>query len=71
MKTKHRLLQFGKTAAALLLATGVLYAAENTVRYEAQPNASKMRIDGTSTVHDWNAESTIIGGSYEADPAFY
>jgi hypothetical protein len=35
----------------ILLAAGALYAAENMVRYEAQPE-SKLRIEGTSTIHE-------------------
>ena len=38
------------------------------VRYESQPG-SKMRMDGTSTIHDWHAESQLIGGFLELDAA--
>ena len=69
MKTQHRLLSFGKVSAALLLTAGALYAADAMVRYEAQPE-SKVRIDGTSTIHDWTVQGTIIGGFVEADPTF-
>ena len=27
-----------------------------TIRYEAEPGGSKMKIDGTSTLHDWTVE---------------
>jgi hypothetical protein len=40
------------------------------VRYNSVPNEGKLRVDGTSTVHDWHAESTVIGGSIEADAGF-
>ena len=69
MKTQHRLLSFGTISAALLLTAGALYAAGAMVRYEAQPE-SKVRIDGTSTIHDWTVQGTIIGGFVEADPNF-
>jgi polyisoprenoid-binding protein YceI len=39
------------------------------VRYDAQPG-SKIKIDGTSTVHDWTVEGQIIGGFLELDPSF-
>ena len=39
----------------------------------APPNAtpgSKMRVEGTSTIHDWRAESPIIAGFIEVGPNF-
>jgi hypothetical protein len=63
MKTKWTAL-----TPALLLALG-LHAAD-TVKYDAQPIGSKMRIEGTSSIHDWNAESGIIKGAFEADAAW-
>lgn len=44
--------------------------AAGTVRYDASPTGSKMRMEGTSTLHDWHMESTIIGGFLEADAGF-
>lgn len=41
-------------------------AAIRTIRFVAQPG-SKVRMDGTSTIHDWNVESRIIGGFLEFD----
>jgi hypothetical protein len=29
-----------------------------------------MRIEGTSSIHDWQAQSTLIGGSIEVGPNF-
>lgn len=40
--------------------------AEAIKRFEAQPG-SKLRLEGTSTVHDWKVESPIIGGFMELD----
>ena len=54
-------------AAALLL---VAPAAAQTVRYEAQPAGSKVKMEGTSTIHDWTVESTNVGGFIEADSNF-
>ena len=45
-------------------------APAETVRYEAQPGGSKMKIDGTSTLHDWTVECAVIGGFMEFDAAF-
>jgi polyisoprenoid-binding protein YceI len=54
-------------AAALTLATA-LYAAELT-KFESKPG-SKVKIDGTSTVHDWTVEGGIIAGAMELDKSF-
>jgi len=51
--------------AALLIGTA---AADNI--YVAIPNASSMKIDGTSTIHDWTVESKVIGGRMELDSNF-
>lgn len=40
------------------------------VRYMAQPGGAKMRMDGTSTIHDWHAETKLIGGYVQIDSAF-
>ena len=40
------------------------------MRYDAQPTGSKMTIAGTSTMHDWTMESSIVGGSLEGDAKF-
>lgn len=44
--------------------------AAGMVRYEAMPTGSKMRMEGTSTLHDWYMDSTIIGGFLEAEAGF-
>jgi len=54
-------------AAALLFA---VTAFADTIRYQALPGGSSMKIDGTSTIHDWTVESRIIGGSMELDSNF-
>lgn len=53
---------------AALLAFATAASAQNLVRFESLPG-SKMRMDGTSTVHDWHAESMLIGGFIELDAA--
>jgi len=52
--------------AALLLLSAVMVSAQ--VRYQASPG-SKVKIDGTSTVHDWTVNGGIIGGFVEFESA--
>ena len=62
-------LQLAATLVATTLFAGFLSAAD-TVRYAPVPNTSKLRMDGTSTIHDWHAETDIIGGSMELEATF-
>lgn len=55
--------------AAMLLLGFSIQAAELT-RFNAKPGNLKMRIEGTSTIHDWQVESSIIGGYLEVGPDF-
>jgi polyisoprenoid-binding protein YceI len=64
-----RLKLFAALVAAALFATGFLSAAD-TVRYTPVPNSSKLRMDGTSTIHDWHADTDIIGGFMELEATF-
>jgi hypothetical protein len=52
-----------------LLVSLVSSQAQDLVHYDAQPG-SKIKIDGTSTVHDWTVEGAIIGGFLELDKNF-
>ena len=63
---KHPLL----LAATLVLLALPTRAADDWVRYNAQPGGSKVKVEGTSTLHDWLVESRLIGGYIEFDPAF-
>lgn len=53
-----------------LLVASVAFGADQMTKYDAKPG-SKVTLDGTSSVHDWTVESTIIGGTMELgfDPA--
>ena len=53
---------FSVKALALLLLGVVAVSAQ--VRYQASPG-SKVKIDGTSTIHDWTVEGGVIGGFIE------
>ncbi len=54
------------TTIALTSALG-LHAADGD-RYQSQPAGNKVRIEGTSTAHDWEMEGTLIGGFVEFEP---
>jgi YceI-like protein len=69
MKAHHlRIARF--TAGILLSLTVSIQAAEDWIRYTAQPAGSKVKIEGTSTLHAWTMEGLIIGGYVELDPGF-
>src|SRR5512135_3364529 len=57
------------TIALELLAAVSLQAADQTTTYAAR-SGSKMRIEGTSNIHDWQVESPFIGGMIEVGPNF-
>src|SRR5438132_14071546 len=63
-----RLIPSASIAAAFLLLASISIRSES-IRYEARPG-SKVKIDGTSTVHDWTVESGIIGGFMELESNF-
>jgi polyisoprenoid-binding protein YceI len=70
MKTKlHTLALFAGSIALWLLAGAPLPAAEQMTRFDAR-SGSKMRLEGTSLVHDWQAQSTLIMGFLEVGPNF-
>jgi len=64
MKTL-RTLSFG--ALALVLAAS-LTAADMT-KFDSQPG-SKVKLDGSSNIHDWSVEGGIIAGTMELDSKF-
>ena len=71
MLTTSLLLRPVRTCSAalvFLLLAGAL-PAQNLVRFIGQPG-SKVRLEGTSTIHDWTMDGGIIGGFLELDSAF-
>jgi hypothetical protein len=57
--------------AGWLVFAGLLQGAEGWTKYNSQPGTSnKIKIEGTSTVHDWTVEGLIVGGFVEIGPNF-
>ena len=70
MKTNLRTITFcalGLIAGAFLASSS--RAADEMTRLDAR-SGSKMRMEGTSTLHDWQVESPIITGYIEVGPNF-
>jgi polyisoprenoid-binding protein YceI len=51
--------------AAVILGLGSSLSARAQTRYNSQPLGTSVKIDGTSTSHDWEMEGTLIGGYVE------
>jgi len=64
-----KLKTFFAAVNVLAIAALPLGAAELT-RLNSTPGANKIRIEGTSTIHDWQMESSIVGGYAEVGPGF-
>ena len=56
-------------ALALLFALTASLPAAEMVRLDSLPG-STVRIEGTSSLHDWQTESKLVGGFLEAGPGF-
>jgi hypothetical protein len=56
--------------AVNLLAAAALPVCAQTTRLDTTPTGNKVRIEGTSTFHDWQVEGSIIGGYAEVGPGF-
>jgi len=69
MKTKIKKPILFAEAVALLLIAILSTSAADLTRLDAR-SGSKMRIEGTSTVHDWQSESPLILGHLEVGPNF-
>jgi hypothetical protein len=55
--------------APLLVVSASLLAADTPLRFDPV-SGSKVRIEGTSSIHDWQVEGKLIGGRLEAGPGF-
>jgi polyisoprenoid-binding protein YceI len=58
----------GNIACVLMLA--VAASAAELSRFNAKPGSLKVRMEGTSNIHDWQVEGNIIGGYLEVGPGF-
>lgn len=62
------------TKKLLLLAVTFLTVAglnaADLIELRSVPQGSKVRIEGTSSIHDWQVESTLIGGTARVGPGF-
>src|SRR5262245_66600862 len=54
---------------AILVGAGLCAQAAEPVKLFARPG-SKIRMEGTSNIHDWQVESGLIGGSVEVGEGF-
>src|SRR5262245_6787348 len=60
------------TNLILIAAVACLFAGAQaeTLRYNSSPRGSMMKIEGTSTIHDWTVECPVIGGYIELESNF-
>jgi hypothetical protein len=57
--------------ALLALAGATVMGAEGWAKYKTQPGTGNLiKMEGTSTIHDWTVESKIVGGQMEVGPEF-
>ncbi len=71
----QRHMQYIQKSLSFFAALAVGFAActataQTLTKYQSQFGASKVRMEGTSTLHDWHSEGTLIGGYMELDAAF-
>jgi polyisoprenoid-binding protein YceI len=55
---------------SLIVAAALPLQAADTVRLNSKPGNLKVRIEGTSNIHDWQVEGKIIGGYMEVGQNF-
>ena len=60
----------GTVLAGALLAGSTWQAAAQMTRYDSKPGTLKVRIQGSSNIHDWQVEGKIIGGYMEVGKNF-
>lgn len=58
-----------KCAIGIALGAALAALAADSIQFESRPG-SKIKLDGTSTVHDWTVESQIIRGTMEVPADF-
>jgi len=55
---------------ALALAAALPLQAADAIRLNSKPGSLKVRIEGTSNIHDWQVEGKLIGGFMEVGQNF-
>jgi polyisoprenoid-binding protein YceI len=53
-----------------LIALAIPTPAETWARYQGQPRGSQLKLEGTSTLHDWKVEGKLIAGFMELESNF-
>src|SRR5438552_2956118 len=61
---------FAGNLLLVLLSAWPLRAADNMAQFNSKPGHNKVKIEGTSTIHDWEVEGTMIGGHIEVGSGF-
>ena len=57
--------------AALAVTLAIGAGAQDLTKFQAKPGTTtKLKMDGTSSIHDWSVETAAVGGSIELDSAF-
>jgi len=67
MKTRNLIVAI---ASLMLLPLTASQAADELTRLHAKSVGSKLRVEGTSPIHDWQLDSKIVGGFIEVSPNF-
>jgi|HubBroStandDraft_6_1064221.scaffolds.fasta_scaffold607406_2 polyisoprenoid-binding protein YceI len=68
---KNPRLCFPSLVTAAVISGALLAAplrAQDGAFYRGSPKDTKVRIDGSSNIHDWSMTGTIIGGTFELPP---
>jgi hypothetical protein len=62
---KRNLRITGAIVAAMWFSVAFAVVDAATLRFNALPNGSKIKIDGTSTIHDWTVHCDLVPGFIE------
>lgn len=71
MKLRMNMRKSAAGTIVLSLVAGLaLQAAAQTTRFNSKPGNLKIRMEGTSNIHDWQVEGKLIGGYLEVGKGF-
>jgi polyisoprenoid-binding protein YceI len=65
----NKMRSINKSLALFAIFAAVTVSAADVVRFEGRPG-SKVKLDGSSNIHDWTVESQLLSGFMEFDAAF-